>query len=149
MRRALSYSFLDNAMAATTEKFGRRLTQMQLAALLGIAQPSVSEWKTTRAKIEHAQILALKTGHCVEWLYNRTGPRHPWDAQAQGDKRMQELMSIWNQLSEEGRSRLLGASVTLLQDFREQPPSEPPSGDPSPDQRTDPPAYHAHSAEID
>jgi hypothetical protein len=127
-------TFYDRAMQAAAEKFGRELTQTELAALVGIKQPSVAEWRVTRAKIEHAQVLSAKTGHCVQWLYNGDGPRHPWDVKAQRDPRMQELLGIWNQLTDEGKSRLLGAATTLLQDFRDVPPQGAPPAPPSDDE---------------
>lgn len=125
-------TFLDRAMAAAKEKFGPRFTQTQMAKLVGISQPSVNEWRTGSASPEVAVEIAVKTGCCVNWLYTGLPPRHPWDKEVDGDPRVMELLRLWNQLNDEGKSRLLGAARVFLDQFRAAPPSDdnPPNDTP-------------------
>jgi hypothetical protein len=73
-------SVYERAMEALGERFPRQKpTQGRLAALAGIKQPSVNDWKTGYPAMETAVRVSIALGVCVEWLMTERGPKRPPD----------------------------------------------------------------------
>lgn len=103
-------SVLDRAMEALAERYPRQKpTQERLAALAGVKQPSVNEWKDGFPAMENAVRLSENLGICVEWLLTERGPKHP--PRAPKDE-IGTLSTIWPQLDERKK-----AEVTRFADF--------------------------------
>lgn len=86
-------------------------TQSQIAGMLKIKQPSVSEWKKTLPSLRHALALARLLNVCVEWLYTERGPKRPgapleWSAQA--------LWDLWPRLPDAIKHQLVGHAQMSL-----------------------------------
>lgn len=109
-------SFFDRVLDAAHEKLGGKVTQVRIANLIGVKQPSVYEWRTGAPKIENGVEIANKLGVCVQWLYTGDGPRHPWDTIAPEDLRLRELLTLWNRLEDPDRKALLGVAKHLKQE---------------------------------
>jgi hypothetical protein len=74
-------SVYDRAMEALAERYPRdKPTQAKLAAIAGVKQPSVNDWKDGYPTMDTAARLALALGVCVEWLLTERGPKRPPDA---------------------------------------------------------------------
>lgn len=74
-------SFYDRAMEALAERFPKeKPTQGRLAALAGVKQPTVNDWKDGYPAMDTAVRLATALGVCVEWLFTERGPKRPPDA---------------------------------------------------------------------
>jgi DNA-binding XRE family transcriptional regulator len=74
-------SFYDRAMEALAERFPKeKPTQGRLAALAGVKQPTVNDWKDGYPAMDTAVRLATALGVCVEWLFTERGPTSPPDA---------------------------------------------------------------------
>lgn len=84
-------------------------TQVYAARMIGVEQPSVSDWNKPGMypTLENAVTLAKKLGVCVEWLLTERGPKHPGPP---GDDLAQELWAIWEHLSPRVRRDLVGAA---------------------------------------
>ena len=95
---------IQEAMRAS----GRPDTQIAVAKLLGIRQPSVSEWARgiSRPTTKHFDTLAERTGFATEYLRTARGPKRPPPATA-GDQQLDELLFIWAKLSGDSRNALL------------------------------------------
>lgn len=97
-------SFLGRAMEALQEKFPRdKATQEKLAALAGVKQPSVSDWRFGAPAIDTGVRLAEALGVCVEWLYTERGPKRPPKATPEN---LGPLSPIWGQLSEKQKEQI-------------------------------------------
>ena len=84
---------------------GLPATQGHVAKMLGIKQPSVSEWNTATGcpKIEHARHLARDLGVCLDWLMNGVEPKRirPDDPAAQ------RLWDLWPHLTPFTKGRIV------------------------------------------
>lgn len=97
-------SFYDRAMEGLRERFPRdKPTQGKLAALAGVKQPSVNDWKEGSPAIDTGVRLAESLGLCVEWLYTERGPKRP--AKASPDT-LGPLSPIWGELNERQKAQL-------------------------------------------
>jgi hypothetical protein len=97
-------SFLDRATEALQEKFPRdKPTQSKLAALAGVKQPSVNDWKEGSPAVDTGVRLALALDVCVEWLYTERGPKRPPKATPDD---LGPLSPIWGTLSDRQKARL-------------------------------------------
>lgn len=93
-------SFLDRAIEALQEKYPReRATQVRLAQLAGVKQPSVNEWreKDRAPAVATGVKLATALGVCVEWLYTERGPKRPTDG-AETDEHLSPILEAWPNL---------------------------------------------------
>lgn len=113
---------LDRAIEALRES-GYTGTQKEIAALLGIKQPSVAEWKNGGPKLQNAIVLARKLNVCVEWLLTERGPKRPG---APMDPVSQALWDAWGRISHEDRNRVVGFAQALTRPIR--PARAPRSG---------------------
>jgi hypothetical protein len=96
--------FLDRALEALREKFPRdKPTQAKLAALAGVKQPSVNDWRDGSPAIDTGVRLAQALDVCVEWLYTERGPKRP--ARRTPDE-LGPLSPIWPQLDEKQKAQL-------------------------------------------
>lgn len=80
MARSKERSFLDRALEALKDRYPRdRPTQVRLAKIAGVKQPTVHEWGEPERAPAHPQVLALakELNVCVEWLYTERGPKYP------------------------------------------------------------------------
>lgn len=88
------------------QEAGKPATQTHVAKVLGIEQPSVSEWNKPGGYPEMARAVEIAdyAGVCVEWLYSGKGPIRPppFDALAQ------RLWSLWGRLDEATKGELVG-----------------------------------------
>jgi DNA-binding XRE family transcriptional regulator len=103
-------------------------TQVQCAKLIGIEQPSVSDWNKPGKgpELENALALATKLNICVEWLYTERGPKRPGVPE---DQYARGLWDIWPRLEEDLKRDLLG-----LARLKASPtPTSPFGDDPTPD----------------
>lgn len=76
-------SVLDRALEALAARYPReRPTQVRLAALAGVKQPTVNEWREGFPSMDTAVRLSENLGICVEWLLTERGPRNPPKATA-------------------------------------------------------------------
>jgi transcriptional regulator with XRE-family HTH domain len=96
---------------------GRPGTQQAAASLLGIKQPSVSDWKRNGSapSLDNAMTLAVKLNVCVEWLLTERGPKRPGPPM---DRVSQALWDAWSRIPPEDRLLVLGfaeAKVTPSQ----------------------------------
>ena len=91
-------SFYDRAWEALLERHGQRSTQALLAALAGVKQPTVNDWKEKGPKLANAVRLAENLGVCVEWLYTERGPKRPGEGAP--------MAPIWAELDEDERTEI-------------------------------------------
>lgn len=71
-------SVYERAMEALAERYPRdKATQGRLAALAGVKQPSVNDWKDGYPAMDTAVRLSYALGVCVEWLLTERGPKRP------------------------------------------------------------------------
>lgn len=97
-------SFYDRSIEALQEKFPRdKPTQVKLAALAGVRQPTVNDWKEGVPAIDTGVRLAEALGVCVEWLYTERGPKRPPKA---ATDTLGPLSPIWSQLTDKQRIAL-------------------------------------------
>lgn len=84
---------------------GMKPTLTGAAKLIGIKQPSVSEWKEpgNGPELKNCRALALKLGVCVEWLYTEEGPKNPPPRDAVAER----IWALWPQLDQLTKGRLL------------------------------------------
>lgn len=84
-------------------------TQVYAAKMIGVEQPSVSDWNKSGMypSMENAVALAKRLGVCVEWLLTERGPKHPGPP---GDEHAQELWAIWEFLPTKVKGDLIGAA---------------------------------------
>lgn len=81
-------------------------TQKVAAKLIGVQQPSVSDWAHGAApSLENAIALAKRLNICVEWIYTENGPKHPGPPE---EPRAAALWSLWGQLSDDQQSEVIG-----------------------------------------
>lgn len=104
MKKTSSGGVLDRIFEGLRDA-SRPPTQSQIAELLHIKQPSVSEWKRSLPSLRHAITLATKLNLCIEWLYTGRGPKRP-GAPLEGPA--QELWDLWPRLSESTKQQILG-----------------------------------------
>lgn len=97
-------SFYDRAMEALRERYPRqRPTQVLLAALAGVKQPTVTEWRIGYPTMETAVRLATALDVCVEWLLTERGPKRPPKGAPDS---LGPLSAIWSELSERQKSEI-------------------------------------------
>lgn len=80
MPKTKERTFLDRAMEALRDRYPKdRPTQVRLAKIAGVTQPTVHEWGFPDRAPDYPQVkrLAEELGVCVEWLYMERGPKHP------------------------------------------------------------------------
>lgn len=89
----------------------------QVAKLLGIAQPSVSNWSSEanprNPARKHLRALALMCDVCVEWLETGREPKRPFDVKL--DEITRTLVEVMQALSVEERARVLELAVAKLE----------------------------------
>lgn len=91
-------SFYDRAWEALQERFpNEKPTQTRLAALAGVKQPTVNDWKTGYPKMETVVRLAGNLRVCVQWLFAEDGPKHPAEA---------PLATVWPELDDSQRAQI-------------------------------------------
>jgi hypothetical protein len=108
MAKQQERSFLDRAMEALAERYPReKATQLKLAKLAGVSQPSVNEWREVGRgpAIPTGRRLALALGVCMEWLYTERGPKRP-GAAADPDEHLSPILEAWPNLPAELRRQL-------------------------------------------
>jgi len=97
-------SFYDRAMEGLRERFPRdKATQGKLAALAGVKQPSVNDWKEGSPAVDTGVRLAEALGVCVEWLYTERGPKRPPKV---APDQLGPLSPIWSTLTERQKVQL-------------------------------------------
>lgn len=94
-------SFYERAMEALREKYPRDPTQRHLAALAGVKQPSVNDWKTGYPTMDTGVRLARALGVCTEWLWTERGPKHPPQATTE-----MPLATLWPELNQDQRTQV-------------------------------------------
>lgn len=105
--RRTQRSFLDRAKEAFSEKYPReKATQVRLAQLAGVAQPTVSEWRDGVPALENGIRLAKALGVCVEWLYTERGPKRPGTADVASDPYLSPIVEVWPDLDEDTKRRI-------------------------------------------
>lgn len=88
-------------MEALRERYPReKPTQTRLAALAGVRQPTVNDWKEAYPTMETAVRLAENLNVCVEWLWTERGPKHPPKS---ADV---PLATVWPELDEDQRTQV-------------------------------------------
>lgn len=96
---------LDRAKEALAEKYPReRATQVRLAQLAGVRQPSVNGWgkPDEYPAMVTAVRLAEALGVCVEWLLTERGPKHPPKSVDAAEPFLQD----WDKLDPETRRQI-------------------------------------------
>jgi DNA-binding XRE family transcriptional regulator len=85
-------------------------TQVYVAKLLGVAQPSISDWNKPGGfpTLENGIKLAQKLNVCVEWLYTERGPKRPVPA----DSVAQRLWDAWPLLDDVTKGELVGIATS-------------------------------------
>lgn len=98
-------------------------TQEAAAKMIGISQPSISEWNEPNKYPEHNKIVffAQKTGVCVEWLYLERGPKHPGPPE---ENTARQLWDIWPHLSELTKGTILGIALASASVQKADAPSQ-------------------------
>lgn len=94
---------LDRALEALAEKYPReRATQVRLAQLAGVRQPSVNSWgkPDEYPAMVTAVRLAEVLGVCVEWLLTERGPKHPPKASG-SEAEAESFLREWDKLDPE------------------------------------------------
>lgn len=106
-------------------------TQVYAARMIGVEQPSVSDWNKPGMypTLENAVTIAKKLGVCVEWLLTERGPKHPGPP---GDELAQELWLLWEHLPAKVRRDLVGAANIAVADSTGVFPKGPHGGDGAP-----------------
>jgi hypothetical protein len=95
---------LERAMEALGDRFPReKPTQVRLAALAGVKQPTVNDWREGYPSMDTAVRLSENLGICVEWLLTERGPKRPPDSKKD---EAEEISGIWRQLDERQRAQL-------------------------------------------
>lgn len=81
-------------------------TQIHVAKVLGIEQPSVSDWNKPGGfpEVERAVKAALYANVCVEWLFTERGPQYPIPE----DPTAQRLWTLWPQLDDITKGKIIG-----------------------------------------
>lgn len=106
MKRKPHRTVLDRALEALAERYPReRATQVRLAQLAGISQPSVNKWGKADEypAMNTAVRLAEILGVCVEWLLTERGPKYPpMPANGEAESFLQE----WGKLDPEVRRQI-------------------------------------------
>jgi hypothetical protein len=101
-------SVYERAMEALEERYPKQKpTQGRLAALAGIKQPSVNDWKTGYPAMDTAVRLAMNLGVCVEWLMTERGPKRPPDSDNPS------LALLLSQLDDRQKARLARLAEVL------------------------------------
>lgn len=91
-------------MEALREKFPRdKPTQAKLAALAGVKQPSVNDWRDGSPAIDTGVRLAIALEVCVEWLYTERGPKRPPKA---APEQLGPLSPFWASLDSSQKEQL-------------------------------------------
>lgn len=104
--------FLERMKEAYADKYRDRPTQVKLAALVGKAQPTVSDWGKPGKypELETVIEIAVKLGVSVEWLLSERGPKFVPPV----DKDAQALWELWPRLGEIARTKLVAYAETWV-----------------------------------
>lgn len=100
---------LDRAMEALGDKYPReKPTQIRLAHLAGVKQPSVNGWGEDGSypSMPTAVKLAEALDVCVEWLLTERGPKFAQKS-LQADQQLFPLISDWSKLKDEQRRQIV------------------------------------------
>lgn len=99
---------------------GLNPTQAECAGLLGVRQPSVSEWASgeTAPSIENARKLAKKLNVCVEWILTEQGPKRPGPPM---EPEAQAVWDAWGRVPPDDRGRVVGFVEALARPFQPKP----------------------------
>lgn len=101
-------------MEALTERFpNQKPTQSKLAAVAGIKQPSVNDWKDGYPTMDTAVRTATALGVCVEWLLTERGPKRP---QAPPDAPDSNIALLLGSLDGRQKARLARLAEILKDD---------------------------------
>jgi transcriptional regulator with XRE-family HTH domain len=97
---------------------GLKGTQKECAALLGVAQPSISEWASGDSSPSMANSITLgkKLNVCVEWILTERGPKRPGPPM---EPAAQSLWDLWGRIPREDHQRVVGFAEALAR------PSQP------------------------
>lgn len=86
-----AWSRIQAAMRAR----GMKATQATAARIVGVSQPSVSDWaKGSIPRMSHAVRLANRLGVCVEWLLTGRGPKVPGGLDARSPASMLSAQAL-------------------------------------------------------
>jgi hypothetical protein len=101
-------TFWDRVAEAMRD-LGMSPTQTAAAKLIGIKQPSVSDWTKPGGypTMENGVRLAGKLGVCVEWLFTENGPKRP----PPRDMAAERLWDLWGRLDDSTRGEMVGLAV--------------------------------------
>jgi hypothetical protein len=118
VRRTSQRTVWDRVREAMLDK-RMKPTQAAAAALVGIKQPSIQDWKQPNGypTMERAVDLARKLDVNVEWLLTERGPKRPIPQ----DATAQRLWDIWPRLDDVTKGELVGMALGRLQ----RPSAEP------------------------
>lgn len=89
---------------------GYKGVQPEVETLIGVKQPSVSEWNRVGVtpSLDNAIALGLKLNVCVEWILTERQPKRPGPP---ADQLAQQLWDIWPRLSAEDRGIVVGFAL--------------------------------------
>lgn len=100
--------------------FWAEVSPTRVAKLLGISQPSVSNWSSTtnprNPAQKHLRSIALMTDVCVEWLSTGREPKRPFDVKL--DDITRTMVEVMQALDTDERARLLEIAVQKLESPR-------------------------------
>lgn len=107
MSKKTSRTFWARVKEAMEDR-GLSATQANAAKLIGIQQPSISDWNKPGGfpSVENAVDLALRLNVCVEWLFTERGPKRP----APTDDAAQRLWAVWDQLDDLTKGEIIGTA---------------------------------------
>lgn len=108
MARNRQRTVLERALEALSEKYPReKPSQVRLAQLGGVKQPTVNEWgePDRYPSMATAVRLAEQLDICVEWLLTERGPKYAQRA-LKADEQLIPLISEWANLKEEQKRQI-------------------------------------------
>ena len=113
-------TFWDRVSEAMSDN-GMKPSQTAVADMIGIKQPSVSEWTKTGGypTMENGVKLAKRLGVSVEWLYTGAGPKRPPPT----DEAAERLWALWGRIDDFTKGEIVGKAVE-----RATPPGQAPPG---------------------
>lgn len=110
------------------EDRGLPATQAHAAKIVGVQQPSISDWNKPGGypTVENAVALAQKLNVCVEWLFTERGPKNP----APDDEIARQLWEAWPHLNDFTKGKIVGIASASMES-----PEAAPSLKSDPDQK--------------